>query len=574
MNNRRIPTLAVLLMVSTLAACASTPAPAPTTAATIPATATNSPQPTSTLQPTPTPVTYPMRLEYIGGVGGIADALALKGYRIYLKVGPRVVTIDVSDPYHPKEKGHSDVSIEDIDLIDTSGDSHVLVQDKEATLWEFEALPDGNLTLLHTYARNDPDRPEMKTTYELVATGGGYSFEYDPDSLDTPSAQPLTVRREVIADEVMTAIDALPAGMIAASKIIAARGRYVYIAVSYGLSIYDIGVKPDRPYIWGPMDGNRKTMWREVATLEMMSSDFFYGMVPIHPSVQIFDSYLLTSSGVWSLANPENPMRPSDNENPVFPCNGLSVEGGIIYPYIDRSGLYTFLDMRNPNHYSNYHIATDINDAYDAFGSGKGLLFVSRGYESGNKEYSLNILDVSDPFNPKPLSSYPVQGNPYYDSYTLIGEYLYIHPATSTTPIILDLTNPTRPEPVDTSANPFPAWNQPIVYNNWIFDLRFNHLFTYSSDNIFTPVADFAIPESEGFIDQSSNPLCFNDKLYVYGSGDMVYVIGINDPVHPQVLVEADIPSGWHIANIASYGDYLYFVGVYREIRIYKLVPN
>ncbi len=151
---------------------------------------------------------------------------------------------------------------------------------------------------------------------------------------------------------------------------------------------------------------------------------------------------------------------------------------------------------------------------------------------------------------------------------------VYIDTSVDYERVIVNLSDPARPQLVDQTIGPPLEWFQPTMRGNWIIDLRSWHLLTYSMSDIFRPVSDIAIPGAITFIGQPTNPICFNDRLYVFAEDNTLFVFDFQDPAHPQWLAKLQLSSDWYVADIASYGDYLYMVGMYTEVRIYKLVPN
>ena len=110
----------VILALLVLAACApaATPLPPSPTAA-----ATNTPQPTltptaqepsptaspATPLPSPPPAKDPLAFNVVAQMGGTFDTLAIDGNTVYLGIGARLATVDISDPAAPQLLWQSEV---------------------------------------------------------------------------------------------------------------------------------------------------------------------------------------------------------------------------------------------------------------------------------------------------------------------------------------------------------------------------------------------------------------------------------------------------------------------------------
>ena len=70
-----------------------------------------SPPPRPSPSETPTELPFPSQMEFqmIDQIGGQTEVIAVEGNLAFLGVGPRMVIFDVSDPYHPKPVGRTEV---------------------------------------------------------------------------------------------------------------------------------------------------------------------------------------------------------------------------------------------------------------------------------------------------------------------------------------------------------------------------------------------------------------------------------------------------------------------------------
>lgn len=149
-----------------LGGCASPP---PTPTATPLPTDTATPTPTSppTLTPTATPITYPMHLEQVGQFGGAADALALSENIVMMKVGRRIVSIDISNPSELEIIGRS-ILLPDWIMSVSAFEHYALVGDEKGQLWIFDVPAEGDLELVSTL--------DVGGIVNAVAISGQYAY--------------------------------------------------------------------------------------------------------------------------------------------------------------------------------------------------------------------------------------------------------------------------------------------------------------------------------------------------------------------------------------------------------------
>jgi hypothetical protein len=121
-----------------------------------------------------------MRLEQVGQFGGNADALALVGDTIYLKAGPRLETIDVSNPYNPTIIGRSEPLSEEIASIAVL-DNVALVGGKAGTLFVLDAPPDSDSRLIASLNINERaiSHIVMRDKFAFVGVNGPDLFVID-----------------------------------------------------------------------------------------------------------------------------------------------------------------------------------------------------------------------------------------------------------------------------------------------------------------------------------------------------------------------------------------------------------
>lgn len=521
-----------------------------------------------------------MRLEQVGQFGGDTDVLALNGDRVYLQMGQRVVTVDVSNPYRPTIIARSQIVGWVISIEAT--DKYVMVKTTEGTIWKFEALPDGSLALLDTdisqTAPDASDYPEGGIEYRVE--GGGYVFKYNFEWWQYGWWVPLTVYREGNeTEQILTAIGSLPEGETAVSKRLVASGRYVYVATDFGLSIYDLGVNPDVSqflFYTPPDQWIDLPMWKEIGTL---TSDFdtysrrdsgrsYYG------EVRFVGDFMYTFErnriSVWNAQNPTEPLPVKSINRPETELHEKSavirVNDSFILDQHLPYGTAHILDTRDSTNPRVWQVKLGDQEGDIITASNDYLIY----YDTEWK-----IFDITDPFQPHLLDIRPKVdsergryhesegGGRYEVPVKICGKSVFIDGLT-----VIDFSDPLNARQVDIPSSL--ASDSPNLFtcdgeNGLYFIWRNNQINIYSVDNLDAPVTslDFPLPSD----DYRWDDLWYAEhKLYYKTSGPYYTIIDVKEP---QVLTA--VP--W-VRSVTAYKDYLYFNMYGQGIGIFKLVPN
>jgi hypothetical protein len=523
-----------------------------------------------------------MRIEQVGQLGGASRLLALGDKYLYLQVGPRLAVVDISDPTLPYIVGQSEI-LDGITSIRMSfGD--VLVGGTTGTAYRFQIDPAGQPVLARTYQPGDSDFPKIESLPENQISTPDYTIEYDLAWQEYSSGQPLKIHKS--GYEVIEAFAGLPEGQLARGNNITARGRYVYIAIGDEMEIYDLALPPERPLVWGENDPDqyRKTLWQKVGSLRPDVGTLSYGggMYFWMGEICAAGKYL-DGNGVWSLDDPENPQKTASPPSLLYPCYTVEVKGGAIRRSMS-DGFYTYMVPNGDGTYTGYNVDTGL-DAYYALGAGNDILVLQGpSKEDDYYSYSIYLVDIADPFQPRLLSTYSyIEGGPYFeDGYRFVGQYLYIF---ANPDIVLDISDPTNPRIASPSAPYFNFEEDTIVQGEWIYNLRGDLLDVLSTSDPRTTVATLDLPEPAGVahfpaihsMGSSLAPYLWHteDRLFVYAhfpdaARAVLFVIDISDPLNPFILASAQM----EVYQVVSYGDYLYVHQFEKGIGIYKLVPN
>lgn len=409
---------------------------------------------------------------------------------------------------------------------------------------------------------------------DIVTAAGSYLIEYELDWEDWPSLQPLTVLD--VSDphnraEVITPLRLLPEDEIAASRRIVVRGYLVYVAIGEGLEIYDLSVYPVRSVI-DPYVGMYKTIWQVIGELRTdvgtIGSGCCLGFYM--PIICVIGDYLHTASGVWSLERPDDPVLVA-NPGPHPHCNGFPVKDGMILSSWIYEGAYTFLDMRDPDHYIEHKIPIDLpNGEIVAASENRLYVAVRSRSDSGDPSYTLHILDITDPYYPHLASSHTAIQHSHHNRYMVIGDYLYIEVNEGLNPenMVLDISDPYNPKEVN-APNLLFFDAEVLVHDNMVYVARADQIMIYALDNLLTPLAVLDM--------LGASDMWYSDgRLFVRSYSDepeqriaIVTVVDVQKPAQPKLL--AILQQSPY--TLTTYGDYLYLHLYNYGVGIFKLVP-
>ena len=438
-----------------------------------------------------------------------AEAIAISNNYAYVADGAGGLRIfDVQNPGQPKEVGH----------YDTGGDAaDVAVSGGYAYVAEGE-----NLLIIDV---NNPVQPKEKgyyiagNTVEKVVVSAGYAYMTDQGHLLVIDVSDPVHPQKIGAE----AYDTLTQNSFM-SDISVVNG-YVYIAEDNSLDIIDV-TDPGNP-------------------LQAGSYHLPPGNLPSYPvfyrvrNVTVSGNYAYTSGGgglgIFDVSDPGNIQEVGSYANGA---GSLVVSGQYVYGVSD-DGL-SIIDVGNPNQ-------PKATGFYETGRNAEGLMSmaVSGGYayivDSGayiDSTNSLRVVNITDPNNPKEVSSYKM-GTGLIDV-AVSGNYLYVTEGKGSlngsvqnigdSLIVFDISNPGQLN--ESGSYHITSWPKNMTASgNYVYMLT-------GSDFLVMDVSDPAHPHDVGLCDLGGS-VDINGMMisggYAYVGADYggLRVIDISDPAQP-----------------------------------------
>ncbi len=545
------------------------------------------PQATSVASERPAPAHSRQGIEFelLSQLGGTVRAIALRGSRAYVGVGPRLVILDVSDPIHPAAVGRT---------VPLSGPvASVALSDTHAY------VVTGQNGGMHTVDISDNTAPRVvsfvRGSFEDVALAGGYAYVVDGwsnlyilDLTDPASPTQVGVHRS--------------AGNLTS---VAAAGNYVYVAAYYsGLRIVDVS-DPLHPMEAGYYDTPDIARGVAVAGDWAYVADDSSGLRairvsdPAHPSeagfydtpgtatdVVVDGAYAYVADGssglrVISVSDPSHLASVGSRDTP-WNASGLAVEGG--YAYVaDNEGGLRVLDISDSAHltesaiYNPYgwgavrRIAISGDYAYIAADSGGLRILDIENPQTpaevgswsgntldvavvGNYAYTLHwpnrlrVFNVTNRARPTEVGSFDVAGRA--QAVVVVGKYAYVA-AGNAGLRILDVSNPTHLVEVGFYETPGDALGLVVAG-------EYAYVAAGTAGLCIVRISDPTHPLGVGVCDTPGDGLdvtIAGGIAYVTDGARGLRVINISDPQHPS---EVGSFQGCYTAGIALAGSYAY----------------
>jgi hypothetical protein len=358
----------------------------------------------------PDPVRHEtLNVELVDHRGGSVNTAAVQGDYAYVGMGARLVVLDVSNPHHLRAIGQTDVLPGTVQDLTVAGDYAYLAAD-EAGLRIIDIADPTSPIEIGFYDTVGAEGVAVMDHYAYVVTGSDYCALYILDVADPADPVLVGVHRDDIIGyptnvriygnhayvmaSLLTVFDLanpisptlashLPAGLVADVAVV---NNYAY-AAGNGLSIFDV-TDPGAPELTGK--------WNVVAIGSFNQAVAIAGNYAYLPDRS---SYKLRTIDITS------PYTPTQIGRYVLPRAGVDVTTAESYVYAATTdtGLYV-LDAGNPANLSVtsvYSISTDVETPSQVV--------------VGNYEYRvtgvvggwyLQVLDISDPADPKMVGSY------------------------------------------------------------------------------------------------------------------------------------------------------------------------
>ncbi|MEN8007948.1 MAG: FlgD immunoglobulin-like domain containing protein [Candidatus Krumholzibacteriota bacterium] len=254
---------------------------------------------------------------------------------------------------------------------------------------------------------------------------------------------------------------------------------------------------------------------------------------------------------IFDVSEPDNPVELGSQF--VFPATDFAVSGDHLYVASQVFGdaiffrVYDVSDPANPQMTSNLY-SLESAPAYAVAAAG-GYAYLGRYITTeGLNEYTIDVVDVSDPATPHIVASM-ILGE-MTRMMMVYGDLLYVTSELGGLQIV-DVSNPLAPAII--GQHVCPARTVEVVGN-----LAFVAVGEFGMD-----IVDVLDPTNPTFISRTSTPgTCLNlsvfgDRVYTADSDQGVAVIDITIPSYPGVLYSADLGT---ISDVSSAGSHIFAV--------------
>ncbi|MDM8520113.1 clostripain-related cysteine peptidase [Anaerolineales bacterium HSG6] len=484
-------------------------------------------------------------VDLIGQIGGVTNAVFVKGNTAYIGVGPRLVILDISDPSNPTKLGESAVLPEVVQDVYVSGNY---------------AYVANGLSGLQIINISNPAAPTLSGSCDTsdlavgVTVSGSYAYVADYGS----GLQVINISNPVAPT--------LSGGYDTSGTAygVTVSGSYAYVADYYSLQVINIS-NPTTPTMSGSYDtpgiargvtvsGNYAYVADDSSGLQVinisnpttptLSGSYDTSGYARGVTVSGSYAYIADYNGGLQVINISNPSLPtlSGSYNTSGSARGVVVSGS--YAYVANSGLQV-INISNPT-------ALTLSGSYDTLVSAIRGITVSGSYAYvvSGAGCDLQVINISNPSLPTLVSSYDTPG--LARSVTVSGSYAYVADDSSGLQVI-NISNPVAPSLSG-------SYNTPGGAN----DVTVSGSYAYVADgysglqviNISNP----ASPSLSGSYDTPSfafDVTVSGSYAYVADQSGGLQVINISNPAAPTLVSSYDT----FAYDVTVSGSYAYVAG-------------
>ncbi|MBP6964276.1 MAG: hypothetical protein KBC96_07715 [Armatimonadetes bacterium] len=464
-----------------------------------------------------TPALADIPVELVGQSGGTCSAVAVSGNRAYIGIGPRLVVLDISEPYTPVEIGKTEVLSGVVRDVALSGDYAYVAAGTRLQVVDVSASESPSLVGVCDTTGSALD----------VAVSGNYAYvacdtlywdfgELQVVDISNP-ASPIRVCKLYTSGD--------PQGVVVS-------GNYAYVADDdAGLLVVDISNPLSPTLVSACSTGG-------YAQGVVVSGNYAY-VADAGAGLQVINVY-----------NPASPIRVGVCDTIGY-ASGVAVSGNYAYLVGGWAGLQV-IDVTNPAS------PTQVG-AYDTSGSAFGVTI------SGSYAYvadvcdGLKVIDVADPASPALVGGYDTGGSA--SGVAMSGNHAYVADTCHGGLQVIDAANPVSPSLVgrwcfdDEASDVTVSGNYAYVAHGWGLQV--------------IDVADPASPTWVGLCRTTRSALgvaVSGDYAYVADGSAGLHVIDVSSPASP-TIVGTCFTSG-SANDVAVSGIYAYVSNDYAGLQV------
>ena len=498
-------------------------------------------------------------------LGGASYSVAVDGTYAYIGEGPRITSINVSNPENPLHIASSTILSDTVQGITLSG-TYAYIAANTGGLFIADISNPASLSILGHY-----DSPGTATD---VKVRGNYAYLADQSSLKiiriSDPTNPVEITTININATSLTFSDNL---------LYVVGGKYLRILdISNPLNILTLGYYDVSPQTIGGVEVIGSHAYLAVRDgLQILD-------ISDPPSIQSIATYYVSSTRNIAVVEPyaylasDGGMTLIDLSNPAHPQqigfyttmdDVFDIQVGTSYAYLaDSDGGLRLVDINNPEIPVEVGFYSTLGDIRKIVATDEFLYLVN----SGSAWSEFWVIDIAIPQTPQRIGY--TQIPPSFGEMTISGRYIYTILANSVGSVvdilILDVDNPSSPNEVGRLSIETADISDVAVVGSFLYVLEY-----YKGIRIYD-ITDPVHPAYQGFYSITDNPYLYNIEIsgnYAYvadgHSGNGLHILDISDPAVPwqvyTLFLTRDYSSATAISGNYAYvknGDYFSVVDV------------
>jgi hypothetical protein len=526
-------------------------------------------------------------IELVGQIGGPAKAVASQGGFAYVVTGPRLVILDISDPANPFQVGSYEMSVDFardvavagdyayiandegglriLDVSDRANPVAVGTSDAPTDAWAVAVVDDyayvadrsGDMHIIDVF---DPTSPTLESTFasSVPATLRDVAVTPGPG----PAHAYLGASNHLFVVDVTDPSNPSELGLYpTTAQGVAPAGSLVYVAAGDdGLRVIDVS-QPHTPSLVDTLDTPE---WAyavalsgthayvadsgsglriiDISTPSNLSEDGFYDTPDSAEDVAMTGHYALVADDerglrILDVSAPGAPVEEGAYDVPSAAWS-VAVSGTLAYVgdyYMvpgSAGGALRIVDVSDPANPAQAGFA-------ELSGRGSGVaLSVGYAYLSGEKA-GLLVADITDPFSPTEVISYPTTKLAH--DVAVMGDYAYL--ADSWDLYLFDISDPLSPTLVSTWPTPGDSLNNVVVAGNYAYvGAGHDGLRIVDVSDPLAPIETGVYTVSDRIYDVA----LLGDLVYLAADQAGLHIVDVSDPISPTL---AGVYNGWEIVS-------------------------